>query len=99
MTFRKDVYLDLDGTLAVKLDDHRRIGKPIMAMVSTVEKARKAGYRVIIYTSKGWHRIELIRDWLKMNKIEVDGIICAKPIGMYVDDHAVLPEDFIKRFV
>jgi hydroxymethylpyrimidine pyrophosphatase-like HAD family hydrolase len=96
--FRKDIYLDLDGTLAVKLYDRRRIGKPIVSMVKATQKARKDGYRVILHTSRGWHRIELIKDWLKMHKIELDGIICAKPIGMYVDDHGVSPETFIERF-
>lgn len=84
--------IDLDGTLAEPVWPDPGIGEPIQDNVDKLIEVYKAGYKIMIHTSRYWGDYALIKAWLKeYNLLQyVKEIQCGKPLyECYVDDKAI----------
>lgn len=87
----KTLVIDLDGTVCEeKPTFEKSLAKPIKDAVKTLRDLYWKGWRIIIYTARGWAEYEMTRDWLSKNDILYDQLIMGKPIYTYwIDDRAI----------
>lgn len=86
--------VDLDGTLAQSIwspeDPTSEIGPPIEENVAKLFTLVKAGWKIVIHTSRAWHDHDAIAAWMEFHSIPYHKIICGKLLaGMYIDNLAV----------
>lgn len=65
---------------------------PIKSTVRAIEKLRKLGYKVVIFSARSRHPNgnKAMLDWLEKYGIEVDEVCSDKPLAqIYFDDRAV----------
>lgn len=86
----KWILIDFDGVLHKPTDKNFIIkGKPIKGSKQALTKLKKAGFKIIVYTSRHWIDYISIETWLKHHQIPFDRIICGKVLGlMFIDDTA-----------
>lgn len=83
--------VDLDGTLAEPVwtadNPVAEIGTPLWFNEIKLERAVKAGYKVVIHTSRPWTDYEAIEAWLNHYEIPWHKIQCGKILAaLYIDD-------------
>lgn len=93
--------IDFDGTLATNVweTDPEGIGEPIWDMIDAVRKVHKKNERIVIWSSRpSWHE-ERVRKWLHLHDVPFDTLLVGLKLlaVKYVDDKAMLPEEFVKR--
>ena len=86
--------VDFDGTLAVSLwtEDNptTEIGPAISLNLVKARDLHRAGYNIVIYTSRNWEDEPALRAWLVRHEVPFSSILCCKPLAaMYIDDRAV----------
>jgi capsule biosynthesis phosphatase len=82
--------------------------KPISEMILAIEKAKSLGYRIVLFTARrmATHDSDINRviedvgqittDWLRKHNVLYDELRFGKPNAVYyVDDKALLPNQFI----
>lgn len=92
------VGVDLDGTLATPKwtpdNPTSEIGDPIPENIIKVDELVKAGYKVIVHTSRPWTDYQVIEQWLTYWEIPYKEIQCGKPLyAAYIDDRAINAEE------
>lgn len=92
------IAVDLDGTLAEPIwtpaNPVSAIGDPIKVNVVKLREAVRAGYKVVIHTSRPWSDYEAIEAWLRHHDIPFRSIQCGKLLAAaYVDDRAIHASD------
>lgn len=87
----KDVGIDFDMTLAYNTGHPDYIPlEPIRGSKLALERIKKYGWDITIFTARHWGDYDLIKSWLKKNKIPFDRIVCGKPLFRYlIDDRAL----------
>lgn len=91
--------VDIDDTL---LYSEYKDGKyaVIGANFSLIEKINslyKSGHEIILYTGRHWNHLQITIKQLRMHNVMHHSLVMAKPVGdYYIDDKAILPEDFLK---
>ena len=84
------VSIDLDGCLAESVWPELGIGEPIDRNVEQLIEVYKAGYNIMIHTSRHWGDYAMIEKWLDIHNIPYKMIVCGKPlVHRYFDDKAV----------
>jgi hypothetical protein len=88
------VGVDLDGTLAYPKwtpdNPTSEIGDPIPESIEKVHELWRAGYKVIVHTSRPWTDYQVIEQWLQHYNVPFKEIQCGKPLyAAYVDDRAI----------
>jgi hypothetical protein len=83
--------IDLDGTLAEPLwtsdNPTNLIGDPIRINVIKLREAVRAGYKVVVHTSRPWTDYASIEAWLTLYDIPFRDIQCGKILAeLYIDD-------------
>jgi len=82
--------VDLDQTLATSKYPKFELGKPIKGAKKALEKLTEDGWKIIIYTSRGWSDYDKIEKWLIKHKIPFRRIVCGKLFARYyIDDRAI----------
>ena len=97
--------LDFDETLSLfKTRSKSKIGRyipkdkidsvPNFRVVSFIKKLRRLGVKIIIYSSR-WHGdYNTVKDWLRLHKIVVDGIVLGRmKCDAYLCDKSVNAHD------
>jgi capsule biosynthesis phosphatase len=85
--------------------------EPNSSVVKMMRDYKSAGYRIVIHTARNMrtfdgqvdlimiHTLPAIERWLKKHSIPFDDIVVGKPWcgpeGIYVDDRAVRPDEFV----
>lgn len=105
--------MDVDGTLCglKKPGEEYADVLPVPEVVSRLAEYRRAGFRVVLQTSRNMrtyagntgeiaaHTLPVLIEWLSRHSIEYDEIHIGKPWpgvgGFYVDDRAVRPSEFV----
>lgn len=81
--------IDLDKTVAERIWPKEGIGAPIKGAHDALWEIKRMGYRVVIFTARGWDDYINIKTWLKDNNMPFNMIICGKPLlAFMVDDKA-----------
>jgi len=93
----KTYVVDLDGVLCDDVgwdvDDYIN-RKPNKKNIEIINKLKKKGNRIIIFTSRPWGMYEVTTTWLKQHSVKYDILIMGKPYGdVYIDDKAVRMEE------
>lgn len=83
--------VDLDGTLATGVFDPENprndIGLPMWDNIKKTQRARDAGYKIVIHTSRPWWDYEAIEWWCQKYGVPVSRIVCGKLQAVaYIDD-------------
>jgi capsule biosynthesis phosphatase len=109
---RKRIVIDLDGTLCLEKAPGQSYADvaPNEAVVEKLREYRRAGFYVIVSTSRQMrtyegnvgrinaHTLPVILDWLARHEVPFDEVHVGKPWcgfeGFYVDDKAVRPAEF-----
>lgn len=88
----------MDGTLCEERPTFERsLAKPLPGAVEGVERLKKLGYFVVVYTARGWGEYAMTRQWLEEAGIWFDALLCGKPIGdIWIDDRAIRFEGWEK---
>jgi len=83
--------IDLDGTICTEEKQFSRsLAKPIEGALTAINKFKRLGYTIIIYSARTWAEYEMTVDWLNKNEIIFDQLILGKPLGDYwIDDRAI----------
>lgn len=82
---------DLDNTLAESVwPDRHRIGDPIPAGVSLLDKYAARGYTIVIDSARRKIDEPMVWEWVKEHNLPVDGVRCGKKLKarVYIDDRA-----------
>ena len=84
--------VDLDGTIAESIWPEPGIGPPIKINLIKLRGAVRAGYKVVIHSSRPWSDYEMVEAWLKLNDVPYRDIQLGKPLyAAYIDDRNILP--------
>lgn len=59
--------------------------KPIVSEIEHLRHLSGIGYRVILYTGRGWDKYEMTKKMLVEMEIPYDELIMGKPPGPYID--------------
>lgn len=107
------IVIDVDGTLCeLKRGDQPYLDVlPKEAVITTLRRYKKLGYRIILYTSRNMRTynknigeinaktLPVLIQWLEKYDIPYDEIHIGKPWpgpnGFYVDDRTIRPEEFV----
>jgi hydroxymethylpyrimidine pyrophosphatase-like HAD family hydrolase len=85
----KTIVVDFDGTI-VTYDGWKGqyiYGEIIPEARETLKQIKKNGFRIMIHTCRNWVEQQTIEDYLSINDIPYDLVICGKPFGLfYIDD-------------
>lgn len=106
--FNKMLCVDFDGTLCA-VAEYPAIGEPNIRLINTLIRMRLAGYLVFLWTVRFGPPLDDAVAWAKEYGLEFDGINQNPFNGAdqyqrkvyathYIDDRAITPEDFIKKF-
>jgi len=90
--YEKSIVVDFDGIISEYQGwkGEFNYGKVIKKAYSCLKRAKKIGYRIIIFTSRNWIEHAELEKYLNDNNICYDILICGKPIGdIYIDDRAI----------
>lgn len=88
----RSVAIDLDNTLVEMRDTYCKgvLGDPIPSAAKAVRELRDSGYRVVVHTARGSDERDAIAAHLAAHGIEVNEIVCGKPLALaYIDDRAI----------
>jgi capsule biosynthesis phosphatase len=112
MTSNKKLVIDLDTTISITKNGDYKNSVPVMPVVEKMREYKELGYEIVIFSSRNMrtyngdigkinvHTLPIILDFLEKYNIPHDEVIVGKPWcgfgGMYVDDRAVRPSEFIK---
>jgi len=83
--------VDLDGTVCKPSGNYPEIGEPKKDVIVTLNHLKKDGYEVWIHTCRDWRQEKKIKQWCEENHLHIDGVICGKPLGIFIDDLAIEP--------
>lgn len=107
------IIVDVDGTLCElkKADQTYLDVAPKAAVVETLKRYKKIGYRIVLYTSRNMRTynknigeinaktLPILIQWLENHDIPHDEIHIGKPWpgphGFYVDDRTIRPDEFV----
>lgn len=112
MTSNKKLVIDLDTTISITKNGDYKNSVPVMPVVEKMREYKALGYEIVIFSSRNMrtyngdigkinvHTLPIILDFLEKYNIPHDEVIVGKPWcgfgGMYVDDRAIRPSEFIK---
>lgn len=88
----RSVAIDLGNTLVEMRDTYCKgiLGDPIPSAANAVRELRDTGCRVVVHTARGSDERDAIAAHLAAHGIEVDEIVCGKPLALaYIDDRAI----------
>ena len=91
--------VDIDDTLIYsKLENGEYILEGYnLKLIKILNNLYYKGCDIILYTGRHWNHLHITLDQLLSGNIKYTTLIMAKPVGdYYIDDKAILPEDFIK---
>ena len=107
--------IDIDHTICIpndnETDTFEKYGKakPIQEMIDTILKAKKGGYRIVLFTARRMathhgdiNKViedvgDLTKQWLRDHGVQYDELVFGKPNAVYyVDDKAMLPQQFME---
>ncbi len=111
-TKMQTLIIDLDATLTIDEENKDYADKkPNIALINTLKKYKKQGFKITIFTSRNMrsfdgdldkirlYTLPVIISWLKKHDVPYDDIIVGKPWcgfdGFYVDDKAIRPSEFV----
>ncbi len=89
---RKTIVVDYDGTL--------ELGEGMMnqALIGKLNDQSRAGYRIIVSTSRDWLYLDYIEFHLDQAGLEYDQVHCGKPLAdVYIDDKSMSWEDYVNQ--
>jgi capsule biosynthesis phosphatase len=112
MTSNKKLVIDLDTTISITKNGDYKNSVPVMPVIEKMREYKELGYEIVIFSSRNMrtyngdigkinvHTLPIILDFLEKYNIPHDEVIVGKPWcgfgGMYVDDRAIRPSEFIK---
>jgi capsule biosynthesis phosphatase len=112
MTSNKKLVIDLDTTISITKNGDYKNSVPVMPVIEKMREYKELGYEIVIFSSRNMrtyngdigkinvHTLPIILDFLEKYSIPHDEVIVGKPWcgfgGMYVDDRAIRPSEFIK---
>ena len=67
--------------------------KPMKGAKQAIDKIKKMGYTIVVYTARHWSDYTKIQDWLSKYKIKVDYIVCDKLLLRWLVDDRCLQFD------
>lgn len=90
----KWILIDFDDTVACNSGhpDYRPT-VPVKGAREALIGLEKEGWKITIYTARGWADYALIEEWLETFSIPHRRIICGKPLGKYIIDDRNIPFD------
>tara|TARA_Y100001958_G_C21018796_1_gene396164 strand:+ start:415 stop:744 length:330 start_codon:yes stop_codon:yes gene_type:complete len=85
------IILDLDGTICDEKNFFQRpLAKLKKGARNVINRLKKNGHTVIIYSARSWNEFEITKNWLRKNKIKYDQLVLGKPVGdWWIDDRAI----------
>jgi uncharacterized HAD superfamily protein len=80
--------VDIDGILCEERPYQQRpVAPPIKENIAAVNKLFAKGHIIILFTARGWNEYYMTEQWLSLNGVCYDQLICGKPIfNVGVDD-------------
>ena len=89
------ISVDLDGVLCRSVPpDKYASAQSIPENIEKVNKLFDKGWRIVIYTARGWFQYDMTEDWLKRHNVKYSQLVMGKVFAMmYIDDlNATLDE-------
>ena len=101
MNSKKVVFVDLDGTLCSEEKTFERsLAKPLPGAREALDRMRRDGHTIVIWTARGWEQYRMTKDWLDRNDLCYDEILMGKPIAdVFIDDRAQRFEGWRKDYL
>lgn len=87
----KTIVVDMDGVLCSEMPTFERsLAEPLPGAAAGLLALKGSGYRVVIYTARGWQEYDMTYRWLKNHDMVFDVLMCGKPIAdLWIDDRAI----------
>ena len=87
----KTIYVDIDGTLTLETEGFGNQAyqerTPILPAIDSINKLKKEGYQIILWTSRFSEDKTVTEQWLKSYGVKYDRIIFDKPFYVaFIDD-------------
>ena len=112
MINNKRIVIDLDGTITIDSDLDYEYAKPNYEVIEKLKKYKKEGFEIVIFSARNMrtfegnigliniHTLPIILDWLRRHEVPFNEVVLGKPWcgtdGLYVDDRAIRPSEFIR---
>ena len=96
---RWTVSIDLDGVLAQNVPpENYPIAKPIQENIDKVNKLYDKGWRVVIYTGRGWYKYDITVEWLRKRGVKYHELVMGKLVAhYYIDDLNSTLDDVLQK--
>ena len=93
---------DIDDTILYSgIDDageYKLVGENT-ELINKINELFDSGNIIIIHTGRHWNHLQITIDQLKKVGLKYHTVKLGKPVAdLYIDDKAITPEDFLKRF-
>jgi len=83
----KWIGVDFDNVIAKNSGSpDYKLSEPLNGAKKYLEKIEEDGFKIIIYTARGWTMYDTIEDFLNKHQIPFRRIICGKPLFRWVID-------------
>ena len=95
----KVFYFDIDGTITKETEgwDYKE-RTPRLDVIGTINKVKKDGNIVILWTSRRWIDEDITIRWLKDNNVLYDKLVMDKPRwDLYICDKSINIEQWMKH--
>lgn len=101
MSSNKVVFVDLDGTLCSEEKTFERpLARPLLGARKALERMRRDGHTIVIWTARGWEQYRMSKDWLDRHGFSYDQILMGKPVAdVFIDDRAQRFEGWKRNYL
>jgi hydroxymethylpyrimidine pyrophosphatase-like HAD family hydrolase len=98
---KKVVFVDLDGTLCSEEKTFERpLARPLQGARKALERMRRDGHTIVIWTARGWEQYRMSKDWLDRHGFCYDQILMGKPVAdVFIDDRAQRFEGWKRNYL
>jgi histidinol phosphatase-like enzyme len=85
---RWTISVDLDGVLANPTQpENYATATAIHDNIDKVNRLYASGWRVVIYTGRGWYQYDMTTEWLRKKGVKYHELVMGKLVAhIYVDD-------------
>jgi hydroxymethylpyrimidine pyrophosphatase-like HAD family hydrolase len=73
--------------------------KAIQDEINLLNTFYKNGFRIILFTGRGWQHYDITVEQLKRHNIKYNELIMGKPLGIYVDKDSIKSLKEIKNYI
>lgn len=98
-----NLIVDIDDTLIISehYEGQYINPKPIQEEIEKLNELYDTGYKVILWTARGWNHYEITKEQLKKFGVKYNELLMGKPLGYHIDNnsHKSVHDFFMEKYI